>query len=216
MIRIFMIDDHEVFRCGLKAFLASEPDIEICGESGDGAAALKAMEGEAADVVLLDVTLPGMSGFRTAEELLARNPETRIIVLTMHEDEHCFQEFLRLGVKGFVLKKSSGTDLVAAIRAVYRGGDYVDPSMSRFMIHSYIGGGKQSSRPRGRLGELSPREKEVLRLLALGHTSGEAAGVLGISVRTVESHRASIMDKLSLKSRMELVRFAVDNGFMKL
>ncbi len=214
MLKVFIIDDHEVFRCGLKAFLESEPSIKVCGDSGDGAEALRVLETLEAAIVLVDVTMEGFSGFRTTEELLARKPETRIIVLTMHEDEYCFHEFMQLGVKGFVLKKSSGTDLVSAIKAVARGGTYVDPSVSRFMLSTYLGR-KKTGGERKKIDDLSPREKEVLRLLALGYTSGEAASALSISVRTVESHRSSIMDKLSMKNRSEIVRFALENGVLK-
>ena len=212
-IRVFIVDDHEVLRNGLRALLEREQDMLFVGESASGIDALRAVDEVTIDVLLLDVSMPGLSGARTAQGLLSKRPSMAIVVLTMHEDEYYLQEMLRIGVRGYVLKKSSGTELVHAIRAAYRGDNYIDPSLAGLVISPYVG--KTTSKNPGRLALLTPREQEVCRLLAYGHTNGEVAEKLFISDRTVETHRNNIMGKLGLNGRAELVRFAIDNGLMK-
>ena len=212
-IRVFVADDHAVLRSGLRALLEREPDISVVGEAVSGLDTLRALEEVTVDVLLLDISMPGLPGARTAEELLRRRPSLAIVVLTMHEDEYYLQEMLRIGVRGYVLKKSSGTELVHAIRAVYRGDSYIDPALASLVISPYVG--KPATKEPGRIGILTPREQEVCRLLAYGYTNTEVAEKLFISDRTVETHRTNIMGKLGLKSRAELVRFAIDNGLFK-
>lgn len=213
-IKVFITDDHAVLRGGLHALLETERDITIVGEASSGLDAIRALEETPMDVLVLDISMPGLPGARTAEELLRRRPTLGIVVLTMHEDEYYLREMLRIGVRGYVLKKSSGTELVHAIRAAYRGESYIDPALASLVISPYVG--KTSAKEPGRLGLLTPREQEVCRLLAYGYTNAEVAEKLFISDRTVETHRTNIMGKLSLGSRAELVRFAIDNGLLTL
>ena len=214
-IRIFIADDHAVFRSGLRMLLEKEPDLQVVGETGNGFDTIRAVAETDLDVLLLDVAMPGLSGARVAEEVLKSKPDLAIVVLTMHEDENYLQEFFRLGVQAYVLKKSTGTDVAQAIRAAQKGKQYIDPALANLVISSYVG--RQPAKPKTRrLDILTPRELEVLTLLAYGHTNGEIAQKLCISERTVETHRTNIMAKMEFKSRAELVRFAIDNGMMKL
>ena len=213
-IRVLIADDHAVFRSGLRALLENEPDIEVTGETGSGLDTLQALENLKVDVLLLDINMPGLAGNRVAEAALHRRPSLAIVVLTMHEDEYYLQELLRIGARGYVLKKSTGTEVMHAIRAAYRGDSYIDPALANLVISPYVG--RNASRKQSRLGLLTQREQEVICLLAYGHTNTEVAEKLCISDRTVETHRTNIMGKLGLKSRAELVRFAIDNGLLKI
>ena len=214
-IRIFIADDHAVFRSGLRMLLEKEPDLQVVGETGNGFDAIRAVAETPLDVLLLDVAMPGLSGARVAEEVLKNKPNLAIVVLTMHEDEYYLQEFFRLGVQAYVLKKSTGTDVAQAIRAAQKGKQYIDPALTNLVISSYVG--RQPAKPKTRrLDTLTPRELEVLTLLAYGHTNAEIAEKLCISERTVETHRTNIMTKMEFKSRAQLVRFAIDNKILKL
>ena len=213
-IRVVLADDHAVFRTGIKAMLEKEDDIKIVGETGSGYTAIKMAEEIEFDVLLLDLSMPGVSGTRVAEQVLQNKPALGIVVLTMHEDEHYLQQLLALGARGYVLKKSTGTELLQALRAVYSGDSYIDPAMAHLLISPYVG--KPSRDKNGKLGLLTPREREICRLLAFGHTNAEVAGKLAISTRTVETHRNNIMVKLGIKTRAQLVRFSIDNGLMQL
>jgi two-component system response regulator NreC len=213
--RILIADDHAVFRSGLKVLLENEPDLEVVGETGNGFDTIRAVAEKDLDVLLLDVTMPGLAGSKVAEAVLKDKPNLAIVVLTMHEDEYYLQEFFRLGVRAYVLKKSTGTDVVQAIRAAMKGEQYIDPALASLVISSYVG--RQPRKPKAeRLDILTPRELEVVTLLAYGHTNAEIAEKLCISERTVETHRTNIMTKMEFKSRAELVRFAIDNGMLKL
>jgi DNA-binding NarL/FixJ family response regulator len=214
-IRILIADDHAVFRSGLKALLEKEPDIEVVGETGNGFDTIRAVAEANVDVLLLDIAMPGLSGAKVAETVLKDKPNLAVVVLTMHEDEYYLQEFFRLGVRGYVLKKSTGTDVVQAIRAARKGEQYVDPALAGLLISSYVGRPPKKQKTE-RLDLMTPRELEVLTLLAYGHTNAEIAEKLCISERTVETHRTNIMTKLEIKSRAELVRFAIDNEMLKL
>jgi two-component system, NarL family, response regulator NreC len=214
-IRVFIADDHAVFRSGLRALLEKESDIEVVGENGNGFDTIRAIAETELDVLLLDIAMPGLPGSKVAEAVLKDKPNLAIVVLTMHEDEYYLQEFFRLGVRAYVLKKSTGTDVVQAIRAARKGEQYIDPALAGLVISSYVG--RQPKKQKvGRLDLMTPRELEVMTHLAYGHTNAEIAEKLCISERTVESHRTNIMAKLELKSRAELVRFAIDNGMLKL
>ena len=211
-IRVLIADDHAVFRSGIRALLEKEPGIEVVGETGSGTETVRAVDEVKLDVLLLDISMPGLKGPKVAEQVLSKRPSLVIVILTMHEDEYYLQELLRIGVRGYVLKKSTGTELVQAIRAVYRGDSYIDPGLAQLVISPYVG--KEASATASRVDVLTPREQEVCRLLAYGHTNVEAAEQLFISDRTVESHRTNIMSKLGIKTRAELVRFAIDNKLL--
>jgi DNA-binding NarL/FixJ family response regulator len=213
-IQILIADDHAVFRSGLRALLEKEPDLEVVAETGDGLSTVRAACEKQVDLLLLDISLPKLSGQQVAEAVLENRPDMAIVILTMHEDQYYLQELFKIGVRAFVLKKSTGTDLLQAIRAAYRGEQYIDPALAGHVISSYVG--RRPNEKMGRLDTLTPREKEVCTLLAYGHTNAEIAKKLFISLRTVETHRTNLMGKLDLKSRAELVRFAIDNGMLKL
>ena len=215
-IRIMLADDHAVFRSGLRALLEKEAEFKVVAEAGDGHETVKKACSEAIDVLVLDINMPGMTGPMIAEEVLKKCPRLAIVILTMHDDEYYLQELFKIGVRGFVLKKSTGTDLLQAIRAVARGEQYVDSSLTKCVLSHFIGtaNGKQSDKTRKDL--LTPREQKVCQMLAYGNTNSEIAEKLFISERTVETHRSNIYAKLGLKNRVELVRFAIDNGLMLL
>lgn len=213
-IRIVIADDHAVFRSGLRALLEKESDFEIVGEAGTGTETVKLASKTDFDVLLLDINMPEMTGPAVAEEVLKKCDQVAIVVLTMHDDEYYLQELFKIGVSGFVLKKSTGTDLIQAIRAVNSGKQYIDPSLASYVISPYVGRTKGKTDSRKNL--LTPREQEICSLLAYGHTNSEIAEKLYISERTVETHRSNIFSKLDLKNRAELVRFAIDNNLMKL
>jgi len=214
-IRIFIADDHAVFRSGLKMLLEKEPDLKVVGETGNGFDTIRAVSETELDVLLLDIAMPGLTGAKVAEAVLKYKPNLAIVVLTMNEDEYYLQEFFRLGVRAYVLKKSTGTDVVQAVRAANKGEQYIDPALAGLVISSYVGRQPKKEKLQ-RLDILTPREQEVLTLLAYGHTNAEIAEKLCISERTVETHRTNIMTKMEFKSRAELVRFAIDNGMLKL
>jgi len=209
-IRVHIADDHAIFRSGLRAFLENTADIEVAGETGNGFDTLEWCRNNQADVLLLDIAMPGLNGAAVAREIAGKKGMPGTLVLTMHDDEFYLREFLRLGCRGFILKSSSPELLVDGIRMVARGGIYVDPALSRHMVAPFS---EPQRRPRER-DELTAREREVCRVLALGNTNEEAATLLHISRRTVETHRCAIMAKLNLKSRSELVRYALENGLI--
>lgn len=214
-IRILIADDHSVFRTSVRALLEKESDLEVVAEAADGFETIQAVADNEVDVLLLDLSMPGMTGCQVAETLLQERPRLAIVVLTMYEDEYYQLELLRLGVRAYVLKKSTGKDLILAIRAAYRGERYIGPSPAGGGISVCAGGPSIDERSSG-LKRLTERERDVCRLLAYGHTNAEIAEQLSISERTVETHRSSIMAKLELATRADLVRFAIKNALLKL
>ncbi|NOZ01610.1 MAG: response regulator transcription factor [Deltaproteobacteria bacterium] len=213
-IRIFLADDHTIFRHGLRAVLEKHSDFEVVGESSNGPETLQRLKGVKSDVLVLDLSMPGgLSGARVAEEALKEHPRLAIVVLTMHEDEYCLKEMFEIGASSFVLKRSSPESLAEAIRSAFRREHYVDPALSDHMVTAFIG--RQAGETPRRMDQLTTREREVCRLLALGHTNAEVGRKLHISQRTVETHRTNIMKRLGLKNRAELVRFAIDNQLLK-
>ena len=213
-IRIFITDDHSVVRSGLVALIEKEDDLEIVGEASSGHEAIKLIDEKAFDVLVLDISMPDARGTKVAEEILKKKPKLAIVVFTMHTEEHYLREFFRIGARGYVLKKSTPNELINAIRAAYRGEDYVDPAMANLMISPYVG--RPVTSRLSRLELLTAREREVCQLLAYGHTNPEVGEKLCISVRTVEAHRNNIMMKLELDSRADLVHFAIDNGLLQI
>jgi two-component system response regulator NreC len=211
-IKIHLADDHAVFRSGLKALVEKEEDLIVVGETGNSFDTLKWFTEHVADVLVLDINMPGPPTSEVARELRANHPKTAVLVLTIHSEEYYLREFLKLGAKGFMVKTSTGTELIQAVRTVYRGKTYIDPTMSKYLVSNYVG---RPVKTGGRLDVLTKREQEVCTYLSMGHTNSEVAEALSISKRTVETHRATIMTKLELKSRAELVRFALENGLLK-
>jgi two-component system, NarL family, response regulator NreC len=211
-IRVMIVDDHALFRCGLKLLLEKKADMEVVAEAGTGQEAIKKLCSCTPDIVLLDINLPDKNGTVVAKEILQKKPDMKIIILTMLDDEYYLQELFNTGVQGFILKNSTGTDLVLAIRSVYGGRQYIDPAMTAYVVSKYIG--KPSKKSSDTHSLLTKREEEICGLFAYGYTNSEVAKKLAISERTVETHRSNIFSKLNLKSRAELVRFAIENKLM--
>ena len=211
-VRILIADDHAVFRSALRMLLDGEPDFEVMGDVEDGAKAIELASKEAADVFLLDISMPGPPIAEVITRILEKCPAASIVILTVHEEEVYLQELLKLGVRGYILKKSTATNLIQAIKAASVGKTYIDPALTDRVVASYIGINPVQEHPS--LGLLTERQQEVCRLLAYGYTNAEVAGDLHISERTVETHRSNIMSKLGLKDRAGLVRFAIDNGLL--
>jgi len=205
-IRVVLADDHAILRAGLQALLNAQSDIQVVGEASDGATTIQMVQDVEPDVVLLDITMPGMSGLDAAGEIKRIRPATRVLILTMHDDDAYLRQALRAGASGFVLKRAEDRDLLAAIRAVYAGEIYVHPSMSKALVNALIPNQHVADQQANSL--LTARELEVLRLLVEGYTNQEIAQRLILSVKTVETHRSHIMDKLGLRTRAELVRYA--------
>lgn len=217
--RILIADDHTLFRSGLRALLEKEQDFEIVGEAASGPETIQQVKEKDPDILILDLTMPGgLSGAQVAETVLGDFPDLGLMVLTMHEDEYYLKQLLRIGARAFLLKKSSSDEMLQAIRSVAKGDMYVDPSLTRHLLPSFVGKPVPSAKQKksGLLGQLTKRELEVCRELALGHTNAEVGEKLFISERTVETHRTNIMNKLELRNRAELVRFAIENGLLNL
>jgi DNA-binding NarL/FixJ family response regulator len=209
-IRVLVVDDHAIVRTGLRRVLDAEDDIETVGEAPNAERAVfEALETKP-DVVLMDVVMPGKSGIDGTPALLQAVPEAKVLVLSMQDDPHYVREAFEAGASGYVLKEAADTEVVDAVRAVAAGERYLHPALGAQLVAA-----EAEERKRAESDPLSEREREVLKLLALGHTNQEIASLLFISVRTAETHRAHIMQKLGLSSRAELVRYALDQGLIE-
>ena len=214
MIKLIIADDHTVFRNALRVLLSQESDFEVVAEASNEDEAITAVAENEADVLLLDMSMPpGMSGPRVAKEALREKPDLTIVVLTMHDDQYYVKDMFRIGAKAYVLKQSSESELFQAIRSAHGGETYIDSVLVHAAVSSFTGV-SASLKDEPELDLLTPREQEVCRLLAYGHTSGEIGDLLNISERTVQTHRASLMDKLGLHGRAELVTFALNQGLL--
>lgn len=210
-VDLVLADDHGVLRGGLRALLNAEDDLKVIGEAASGDEALRLVPELQPDIVLLDLNMPGPGGIEVTRRLRELVPETRVLVLTVHEDEGLLREAIDSGASGYIIKRAVESELINAIRAVARGEMYIHPSMTRALLNKPT---RREQAPSGAQESLTPRETDVLRLIVLGYTNRQAAEELGLSVRTVETHRANLMGKLGLKSRVELVRWAADNELM--
>jgi two-component system response regulator NreC len=208
--RVLIVDDHAVVRSGLKLVLDADEGIDPVGEAGTARDAIFEARALKPDVILLDIVMPDQSGLEIIPTLLHENPDTKILVLSMQDDPRYVREAFDAGASGYVLKEAADSEVVAAVREVAGGGRYVDPELGARLVAA-----ESAERRRAEEDPLSEREGEVLRLLALGHTNQEIAKQLYISVRTAETHRAHIMQKLRLSSRAELVRYALDRGLLE-
>ena len=209
-IRVLIVDDHAVVRSGLRLVLEAEEDLEPVGEAGTAREAIFEARSTKPDVILLDVVMPEQSGLEAIPTLLKESPEVKILVLSMQDDPQYVREAFAAGASGYVLKEAADSEVVHAVREVAGGGQYLHPELGARLMAA-------ESEERKRVAEdpLSERESEVLRLLALGHTNQEIAKELFISVRTAETHRAHVMQKLRLSSRAELVRYALERGLLE-
>ncbi len=212
-IRVLIADDHAVLRDGLHALLNKYEDIEVVAEAADGLEALERIVELKPDVVLMDIAMPRLGGLEATLEVRQRKLLTKVLVLTQYDNKEYVFQMLKAGAAGYILKKAAATELVSAIRAVYSGESFLDPSAAKAMVDRYIGNAGEKEEEH-RLDELSDREKEVLKLLAEGQSNREIADLLRLSVKTVMSHRSNIMEKLDIHNRTELVKFAIRAGLI--
>lgn len=210
-IRILIVDDHIIFRTGLSSLIGREPEMEVVGEASDGLAAVGVAAELAPDIVLMDVSLPGLGGVDATRRIKEIRPETKVLILTVHEDEGLLLEAIRAGASGYVVKNAAESDLHNAIRTVCQGDMYIHATMTPALVKNL------SPKPvpqRRSLDLLTPREVDVLRLLVRGNTNRQIAGKLSLSQRTVEGYRATLISKLNLKSRVDLINFAEEHGLL--
>jgi len=212
-IRVMIADDHAILRAGLKMLVNAQADMEVVSEAPDGEKAVQAARETRPDVALLDLTMPGVGGMRALQEMARSCRKTRVLVLTMHDDPVYLRSVLAAGAAGYLLKRTVDTELLAAIRAVHRGGTYVDPSLAHVLVQDVLA--KRGTKARSKSANiLSDREQQVLKFVAQGFSSQEIAKRIFVSVKTVETYRARIADKLGLRTRSALVRYAVRMGLL--
>ena len=210
-IRILLADDHTLVRAGIRSLLESIDDVEVVAEAGEGRQALDLIAKHRPDVALLDIGMPGLNGLEVAKRTPQASPRTRIIILSMHADPAYVKKALRVGAVGYLLKGASVTELPLALQAVMRGESYLTPKISSSVVEGILGQDRQESDP---LEDLTTRQREILQLIAEGQSTKEIAGILDISVKTVESHRLRMMDRLDIHDVPGLVRFAIRAGLV--
>ena len=215
MLKILLVEDHIIVRQGVKALLAEEPDIVVIGEAGDGSEALLLTERLRPDIVLMDLSMPGLGGIEATYQLRERFPTVSVVVLSMYDNEEYVFHVLRAGASGYVLKQSTPTELVLALRTVAAGSTFLSPAISQILVSEYLRRAKTHTDDDEALRVLTPREREVLQLIATGLSNRQIAEHLHLSVKTVETHRGNIMHKLDLHDRASLVKFAVDKGLTR-
>lgn len=213
-IRVLLADDHAVLRTGLRLLLTGQNEFEVVAEASTGSEALSLAEKLQPDLILLDLSMPGLGGMDVLPTMRKMVPSAKILILTMHDDPQYLRQALKYGASGYVLKKAADVELTSAIRAVLRGEMYVHPSMTRVLLEDILPEAKSSSTDLT-WASLSEREQEVLKMVALGHTSAEVANQLSLSAKTVETYRARGMEKLGLRTRAALVKFALQEGLIK-
>jgi DNA-binding NarL/FixJ family response regulator len=210
--KILIADDHSIVRSGLKKVLDAKPDLEVVAEAVDGHEAVEKALKEDVHLVILDVSMPRMTGVQAATELHKRKPELRIVMLSMHDSEQFLFEALKAGASGYVLKTGADTDIVDAVRAAMRGDSFLYPSAVTTLVRDYV---ERRGRGEEQFDVLTPRELEVLKLIAEAYTSKQIASTLFISIKTVERHRQNILDKLGMRDRVELTRYAIRRGLIQ-
>ena len=218
-VRIFLADDHAVLRAGLKALLNAEPDMTVVGEAEDGETCVSQVTLLRPDVVLLDINMPRCNGLTALKRLREQAPQSRVLVLTMHDDAGYLRQVLASGGSGYVLKQAASEELLSAIRAVHGGGIYLHPQHTRILLEDTLERQQPDQAPAvsekvARYRSLSEREAQIFRLVALGHRNSEIAEMLYLSVKTVETYKARLMQKLGVRSRAALVRYALDLGIL--
>jgi len=213
-IHVLIVDDHTILRAGLRMLLNAHPDIEVVGEASDGNQAVLSAQRLQPDVILMDIAMPECNGIEATRQIKRLLPETRVLVLTMHENEEYLFQVLRAGASGYILKEAADTELVTAIRVVYSGRFYLSPSAQSIMVGDYLQR-VRTGEERDSYSALTEREREILKLVAEGYTNNQIAERLTISPKTVDTHRTHIMDKLNLHSRAELVKYAIRRGLLE-
>jgi two-component system response regulator NreC len=214
-IRVMICDDHTILREGIRLLLNSQPDIEVVAEAVDGREAVDKARSVKPDVILMDIAMPFLNGLEATRQIRRDNPNARVLVLTMYESDEYVAQMLEAGAAGYVLKKVAGSELVYALRAVYQGEAFLYPSITKRLVEDYLRR-VESGQERDTFDGLTDREREVLQLIAEGHTNKEIADMLNLSVRTVQNHRAHIMEKLGMHDRGELIKYAIQKGIIEL
>lgn len=208
-MRVLIADDHGIVRSGIRLLIERQPDIEVIAEAADGAEARDLAIRERPDLAILDVKMPKLTGLQATREIKQHAPEVAVLILSMHDDERYLFEALKAGASGYVLKAQADTDLLAAIRAVERGEPFLGPAAQRALIEDMLERGSAGDE------ELTPREQEIVKLVAEAHTTREIAEILHLSEKTVENHRSAAMRKLGMRDRVELVRYAIRRGLIE-
>jgi two-component system response regulator NreC len=206
-LRIFIAEDHQTVREGIKLLVNAQPDMEVIGEAGDGETAVKEVARLNPDIVLMDISMPTMNGLKATKRLRSVSSDVKILTLTRHTDDGYLQQLIGAGANGYVLKQSAPNELINAIRTIGEGNAYIDPSLTRKVMGGYVNKA-ESLRGEGK-GELTDRESEVLRLISFGYSNKEIGSRLDVSVKTVEAHKANAMRKLGISSRIDIVRYAI-------
>jgi DNA-binding NarL/FixJ family response regulator len=207
-VKVLIADDHGIVRSGLRLLLDRQSDMEVVAEAEDGVEALEKVLAERPEVAILDVAMPRMTGLQATYEIKKQAPDTQVLILSMHDDERYLFEALRAGAAGYVLKRAADQDLLDAVRAAARGEPFLTPAAQQTLIRDFLERGERQS-------ELTPREQEVVKLIAEAHTNKEIAEILHLSEKTVESHRANVLQKLGMRDRVELVRYAIRHGLVE-
>ena len=207
-MKVLIADDHGIVRSGVKLLLDRQPDIDVVAEAEDGVDAVEKVIQLRPDVAVLDVSMPRMTGLQATHEIKQQAPDTQVLILSMHDDERYLFEALRAGAAGYVLKRAADQDLVDAVRAAGRGEPFLTASAQQTLIRDFLERGEQPA-------ELTPREQEVVKLIAEAHTNKEIAEILHLSEKTVESHRGRVLQKLGMRDRVELVRYAIRQGLVE-
>jgi DNA-binding NarL/FixJ family response regulator len=209
-MKILVADDHGIVRSGIKLLLERQADLDVVAEAEDGVQAVSQALSERPDLCILDVGMPRMTGLQAAREIRSQLPSTRVLILSMHDDEHYLFEALKAGASGYVLKREADQDLVGAVRAVASGEAFLTNAAERSIIRRWMADGAEGPRI-----PLTPREEEVVKLIAEAHTNAQIAEILHLSEKTVESHRANVLRKLGMRDRVELVRYAIRRGLIE-
>ena len=211
-IKVLVVDDHAIMRDGIRALLGLHDDIEIVGEASEGKEAIEKVRELAPDVVVMDIAMPGMDGLEATRRIRKKSPKVKVLVLTQHDNREYILSAIKAGTTGYVPKRALGSDLVSAIRTVYKGDSFLYPSAAAALIEDYL----QQAKREEPYDRLTAREREILKLIAEGHTSREIAEMLFVSLKTVLGHRTKIMEKLDLHNRSELIRYAMRKGLVSL
>jgi two-component system response regulator NreC len=211
MMRIVLAEDHQTVREGIKLLVNAQDDMRVVGEAGNGAQALRTVREKRPDIVVMDISMPEMNGLKATRKLKAEFPEVKILTLTRHSDDSFLEQLIGAGASGYVLKQSAPAELINAIRTIGDGNAYLDPSLTKKVMGGYFGRGLRGARKN----EISDREAEVLRLIALGFSNKEIATRLELSVKTVEAHKANAMRKLGMRGRIDIVRYAILKGWLE-
>lgn len=209
--KIFLVDDHDIVRQGLRLIVDAEADMRVVGEAAHARGICDLVEASEADVVVIDVSMPDISGADATAEIRKCLPGVKVVALTRHTEKAYVQQMMRAGASGYILKQNGAATLIEAVRAVVRGGTFLDPAIAGMLIEDLTNVAARPSQPTA---TLSPRERQVATMVAYGHTNKEIAAELGIGVKTVETHKANVMQKLELTSRAELVQFALEQGWV--